>query len=96
MSKVKISGFYDEVTSDFTAQIELVRELGESYICPRKVNDKSISDYTLEEFNEKVKPLLDKYGVKISSIGSPFGKIALNDAKSFEAQTAKLREMVKE
>ena len=42
MSKIKISGFYDEVSSNLKTQLDLMKELGESYICPRNINGKSI------------------------------------------------------
>ena len=68
---IKISGFYDEVSGDLKTQLELCKKLGEQYICPRIVNGKNIANYTLEEFEKDIKPMLDEYGVKFSSIGSP-------------------------
>ena len=52
--KVTISGFYDEVSSNLDEQIALVRELGEKYICPRRVDGKNIADYTAEEFQKTI------------------------------------------
>ena len=40
---VRISGFYDEVSSDLETQCKLVKELGETYMCPRIVNPLSIN-----------------------------------------------------
>jgi sugar phosphate isomerase/epimerase len=95
MSKFIVSGFYDEVTPVWEEQLKLVKELKEEFICPRSVNGKNISDYTLERFKSEVLPLMEKYGVKISTIGSPYGKVGLNDEEGFQAQLNKLSETVK-
>lgn len=95
MSKFTISGFYDEVSSDLSAQIDEIKKLGESYLCPRSVDGKNIADYTAEEFAKYVKPVLDKNEIKFSSIGSPIGKIDIDDEVGFESQKKKLAELVK-
>ena len=92
---VKISGFYDEITGNFEEQCKSVVALGEKYLCPRKVDGKNIADYTAEEFAKKIKPVMDKYGVSFSSIGSPIGKIGLYDEEAYNAQLSKLEELVK-
>ncbi len=93
--KVTISGFYDEVSTSLDSQIALLNELGEKYLCPRLVDGKNIADYTVEEFVEKVKPRLDKNGIKFSSIGSPIGKVDVNDEEGFNKQLSQLAELVK-
>ncbi len=93
--KVTISGFYDEVSINLDKQIELLNELGEKYLCPRLVDGKNIADYTVEEFVENVKPRLDKCGIKFSSIGSPIGKVDINDEEGFEKQLKQLAELIK-
>lgn len=95
MSKFTISGFYDEVSTDLSAQIAEIKKLGESYLCPRSVDGKNIADYTAEEFAKYVKPILDKNEIKFSSIGSPIGKIDIDDEAGFESQKKKLVELVK-
>ena len=92
---VKISGFYDEASSDLREQCELIKSFGEGYLCPRVVNGRNISTYTAEEFEKEIKPVLDEYGVKFSSIGSPIGKIDLYDDEAYEGQLKKLEELVK-
>ena len=79
MAKFTISGFYDEVSGDLNTQIAEIKKLGESYLCPRTVNGKSIADFTAEEFKRDIKPILDKEGIKFSSIGSPIGKVNIDD-----------------
>ena len=93
--KVTISGFYDEVSLRLDKQIELLNELGEKYMCPRMLDGKNIADYTVEEFVTNVKPRLDAYGIKFSSIGSPIGKVDINDEAGFEKQLTQLAELVK-
>lgn len=95
MSKFVISGFYDEVNPQLLTQLDCIKELGESYICPRSINGKNISEYTLEEFNKEVQPVLDEYGIKISTIGSPYGKVALDNIEGINTQLAKFVETVK-
>ena len=95
MANIKISGFYDEVSSNLDEQIKLIKEYGESYLCPRVVDGKNIANYTEQEFRSTVKPRLDNAGIKFSSIGSPIGKIGLYDDEAYEAQLAKLKELVK-
>lgn len=92
---VKISGFYDEASLDFETQLKLVKELGESFMCPRIVNKKNLANYTAEEFEKTVWPLMKEYGVRFSSIGSPIGKIGLYDDEAYREQLKKLEELVK-
>lgn len=93
-ANVRISGFYDEVSSDLETQLKLMKKLGESYICPRGVNGRNISSYTAAEFERDIKPVLDSYGAKFSSIGSPIGKIGLYDDEAYERQKKQLEELI--
>ena len=95
MANIKISGFYDEVSSNLDEQIKLIKEYGESYLCPRVVDGKNIANYTEQEFRSTIKPRLDNAGIKFSSIGSPIGKIGLYDDEAYESQLTKLKELVK-
>ena len=52
MTKITVSGFYDEISGDLDKQIAVLHELGEQYLCPRTVNGKNIADYTFEEFEK--------------------------------------------
>lgn len=93
MGKVTISGFADEISPDFDEQLSVVKRLGMRYICLRAADDRSIADYTAEEFSERLWPRLQAAGIGISSIGSPIGKIGINDAEAFETQKAQLEEL---
>ncbi|MDR1906390.1 MAG: sugar phosphate isomerase/epimerase [Clostridiales bacterium] len=90
-----ISGFYDEATSDTDKQLELIKKLGRKYLCPRGIGGKNISDYTADEFERHIVPRLDAAGVKLSSLGSPIGKIQLNDDEAYARQLNKLKELIK-
>ncbi len=95
MGKITISGFYDEVNGSLSVQIDAIKELHESYLCPRNIDGKNIADFTFEEFKEKVYPVLSKEGIKFSSIGSPIGKVGIDDEEGFEKQKKQLAELVK-
>lgn len=95
MSKIIISGFYDEVSGDLNTQIKLAKSLGRNYICPRTVNGKGIAEYTAEEFREKILPILQKEDIHFSSLGSPIGKVGIDNEEGFNKQKQKLAELVK-
>ena len=78
MSYNKISGFSDEIAGDVKTQFEVLNKLGISYFEPRNVNGKNISTLNDDEVNE-VKAAMEKYNIKVSSIGSPIGKIKVTD-----------------
>jgi sugar phosphate isomerase/epimerase len=90
-----ISGFYDEAAGTLQGQIELIKKLGGSYLCPRSLNGKNIADYSAEEFGIDILPTLKAEGIRLSSLGSPIGKINLNDDAAYSVQLKKLGELVK-
>ncbi|MGI6213636.1 MAG: sugar phosphate isomerase/epimerase family protein [Christensenellales bacterium] len=94
MIKATISGFYDEVSFDLNTQISVIKELGEAYLCPRQIGKKTITQYTLEEFKEKVYPALAENNIRFSSIGSSLGKINIDDEQAYQTQLAQLKELV--
>lgn len=95
MGQITISGFYDEISSRLSTQIAVMHSLGESYLCPRNIDGKNIADYTFEEFEEKIYPVLKSEGVRFSSIGSPIGKVGIDDEEGFLKQKKQLAELVK-
>ena len=74
----KISGFSDEIDSNVITQFEALNRLGIEYFEPRRIGDKNISVLDAEEVKE-LKAKMDKYGIKVSSIGSPVGKVNIED-----------------
>lgn len=90
-----ISGFADEIDKDLVKQMEIVTKLGMKYISLRSANGKGIADYTVEEVEKELVPVLDQYGVKVSSLGSPIGKVGVEDEAGYEKQLAQLEELCK-
>ncbi len=85
-----ISGFADEINKDFDAQIATLRELGMGYLCIRALDGRSIAAFSPEEAQEYIKPRLDAAGLRVSSLGSPIGKIPVDDEAAFETQLDQL------
>lgn len=90
IDSIVISGFADEIHPDLDQQLKVVQELGMHDICLRAADGKGIADYTLEQFQQSIQPRLEAAGVKISSLGSPIGKIDIDDQAAYEKQLAQL------
>lgn len=88
MAIFKFSAFADEYSASFDEQIQGLLENGIHNIEPRGVDGINISDITSEKAME-MRSKLDAAGIGISAIGSPIGKIDIND--DFEAHKMKLR-----
>jgi sugar phosphate isomerase/epimerase len=73
-----LSGFSDEISPDFTEQCEVVTGLGLTHVEVRSAWDVNILDLSPEQLNT-IKKTLSAYGLKVSSIGSPIGKIGIGD-----------------
>ncbi len=86
MAKFLFSAFADEASADIIEQIAACKANGIEYIELRNVSGKNISNFTVEEAKE-LKKLLDDNGIKVSSIGSHYGKIEIDEdfAPHFEA-----------
>ncbi|HSP47680.1 MAG TPA: sugar phosphate isomerase/epimerase, partial [Clostridiaceae bacterium] len=91
--RIRFSGFSDEISSDLDVQLEEVTALGMSYISLRGIDGKNIGEYTPEEFREKVLPRLNQKDVRVSSIGSPIGKVFIDDEPGFLKQQETLRNL---
>ncbi|MGN0977171.1 MAG: sugar phosphate isomerase/epimerase family protein [Faecousia sp.] len=88
--KIMISGFADEIDPQLDVQLKVVKGLGMDHICLRAADGKGIADYSLEEFQERILPRLNAAGVRISSLGSPIGKIGIHDEEAYAAQLQQL------
>lgn len=73
----RISCFSDEISTQLEAQLEVMKELGIKYLELRTVWEKNVLQLTLTEIR-KLKAILDENGLKVSSIGSPIGKVDLD------------------
>src|SRR5689334_14682796 len=74
-----LSGFSDEISPDFTEQCAVVKDLGMTHVEVRSAWDVNILDLSAEQL-DTVTETLSAYGLKVSSIGSPIGKIGVTDA----------------
>ncbi len=75
---ITLTGFADEIDSGLDKQIEVIHKLGMAYIEMRGVNGKELVAYPLNEVRN-IKKCLEENGIRLSSIGSPIGKIYITD-----------------
>lgn len=88
MSNIKIYAFSDEASPSIDAQIDALLRNGLDGMEIRNVDGVNISDITKEKAKE-VKTKLDAHGLSVWSIGSPIGKINLQD--DFEKHMEKFK-----
>lgn len=88
MNKLILSAFADEYDDNLIKQCAALNKLGIEYIELRGVNGKNVSVLTETEVKD-TKKILKDYGIKVSSIGSPLGKIDVNDDLYGHFETAK-------
>jgi sugar phosphate isomerase/epimerase len=73
-----LSGFADEISPDFTEQCEVAAGLGLKHIEVRSAWDVNILDLSPDQL-ATMRKTLSAYGLKVSSIGSPIGKIFIDE-----------------
>jgi len=73
-----LSGFADEIAPDLTTQLESIKKLGIHYIEMRGVDGNNLIYHSDTKVKE-IKVRLDAAGVKLSALGSPLGKIGIDD-----------------
>ncbi len=77
-SPIYLTGFSDESAEDFSEQLQYMQEFGIRYIEIRNADGINVADFTKEK-REEIRLKLENAGIKISSIGSPIGKISIED-----------------
>lgn len=87
----KLSAFADEVTEDFLAQVEFLAGEKVGHIEPRFINKKNIMDLSKGELDE-ARQMIRDHGLKVSAIGSPIGKVKLDEP--FEPHLDKFKHAV--
>ncbi len=92
MAEFILSGFTDEYSQNFDEQIEGLKKNGMKYMEIRGVNGKNISNLNEEELLA-AKAKLDAAGMGVSSIGSPIGKVSVDD--DFDAHLKVLDNCIK-
>ena len=88
MGNVILSAFSDEYADSIEEQLFALKRFGFSHMEVRALNGKNISLMSREEVLE-AKRLLDAVGIKVSAIGSPLGKIRLDQDMDAHMETAK-------
>lgn len=74
----KISGFADEIDQNLTVQIESLNKLGIRFVEMRGVEGQNLIYHSDEKVTE-IKNRLDEAGIRLSAIGSPLGKIGIDE-----------------
>jgi len=74
----RLSAFADEVTEDFREQVEYLAGVQVGFIEPRFINRKNIMALNRSEL-EDARKLVRDHGLKVSAIGSPIGKVRLDE-----------------
>jgi len=73
-----LSGFIDEISNDFSEQCKVAAGLGLRYVEVRSAWGTNILDLDDTQL-ATVRETLAEHGLKVSSIGSPIGKISIDD-----------------
>ncbi|MHB0859291.1 MAG: sugar phosphate isomerase/epimerase family protein [Anaerolineae bacterium] len=73
-----LTGFADEISDELDVQLEVLERLDIHYLELRGVWGKNV--LALDDAQvERVKNVLDRRGMRVSAIGSPIGKIGIDD-----------------
>lgn len=91
MIQFKLSAFSDELSPEIDRQIEWLSANGLDYMEIRGVDGTPVAEITLDKARE-VKAKLDAAGLRISALGSPAGKININD--DFEPHVEQFRHLL--
>lgn len=78
MAEFILSAFSDEAGGGIKEQIAALKRNGLTHTELRGLDHGNISEYTAEQCKE-LKKILDDNGIGVSAIGSPFGKINIED-----------------
>ena len=86
-----LSAFADEISPDPQVQIDILKHCGVRHIEFRSIHKTSVLNLTDSQIAE-FKSLLDRSGFKLSAIGSPIGKVRIDE--SFEPHLEKFRRAI--
>lgn len=78
MKYEKISGFSDEIAEDVDTQFQVLQKLSIRYFEPRGIDGKNIAELEQEEL-DALKAKMKACKIQVSSIGSPIGKVKLEE-----------------
>ena len=83
-----LSGFADEISPDLDEQCRVLADLGIRFLEFRSAWDTNVLDLDDAQL-ETVRTRLDRAGLRVSSVGSPIGKISVRD--DFDAHLVRMR-----
>jgi sugar phosphate isomerase/epimerase len=92
MHQFTLSAFADEISPWLETQMDVLDKFNIRHIEMRSVNDRPLVEHTLDEV-KLIKQRLDERGFAISSVGSPIGKIGLDE--DFDAHLDLFRHTLK-
>ena len=78
MEHIILSGISDEIAPELDLQLAALQEWGVTHLELRAADGVNVSDFTPEKVRE-VKAKLEAAGISVSSIGSPLGKIGIQE-----------------
>lgn len=78
MAKFILSGFGDEIDASLDTQMRVMDALGIHYIETRGIDGKNIADYTPAQARD-VRARMAAQGFGVSALGSPMGKIGIEE-----------------
>ena len=78
MEHIILSGFSDEIAPELDLQLTALQEWDVTHLELRAADGVNVSDFTPEKVRE-VKAKLEAAGISVSSIGSPLGKIGIQE-----------------
>jgi len=87
-----LSAFADEIDDDLEVQCQTLRRLAIGWIELRSAWGVNVSEFDAAMLAD-VRAVLDRYGVRVSSIGSPIGKIGVTEP--FEPHLEQLENVLK-
>jgi sugar phosphate isomerase/epimerase len=73
-----LSGFVDEISDDFGEQCTVAAGLGLRYLELRSAWGTNILDLDAAQL-ARMQQVMDEHGLRVSSIGSPIGKVFVDD-----------------
>ncbi len=93
--KLYLSGFADEINENFDTQLQCLEDIGMRYLCFRAGDGKPIAEYSVDDFKASILSRMRDRGMEISSLGTPIGKIDIDDEQAFAEQKELLKKFCK-
>lgn len=88
MVNIRLSAFSDEYAKDFEEQLAAMAQFGIDHIELRFIDGENVAALT-DEKRLAVREALDRHGIQVSAIGSPLGKIRLDEDIEAHLDTAR-------